>query len=100
MKINTIDNLGYVISVEKAGPKKSVEPEKRPDQDKLVLSDEAKRLNGMKSNLTPERLELIRQRIAENFYDQDEIISEVADRMLKSDAFRQFRNGTGTDQKS
>ncbi len=96
MKINSIDNLGYVISVEKTGAKQRVDPDKKSHGDKLELSEEAKKLTQTKSGLTAERYDLIKQRIAEKFYDQDEIVQEVATRMLKNPEIRNLLNGPGT----
>lgn len=36
------------------------------------------------SSLTPERIELIKQRIAEKYYERDEVLFEVAKRILES----------------
>jgi len=95
MKINSIDNLGYVISVKKAGAKQRVDPDENSHKDKLELSEEAKKLAQSKSGLTAERYDLIKQRIAENFYDQDEIMQEIATRMLKSPEIRNLLNDPG-----
>ncbi|GEM_PF-1986596 len=95
MKINSLDNLGYVVSVER---QVNAKPAKHKSQaDKLELSDQAKELS-QGGTLTPERLKLIRQRIEENFYDQDEVLNEVADRMLKSKELRDFLNNLRPDK--
>ncbi len=100
MKINSIDNLGYVISVEKAGAKQRVNPDKNSRKDKLELSEEAKKMAQSRSGLTAERYDLIKQRIAEKFYDQDEIMQEIATRMLKSPEIRNLLNHPGTGKQS
>jgi hypothetical protein len=100
MKVNGIDHLGYIINIEKTPSPKKIEPEQHAVKDQLVLSDEAKRLKSANSSLTPERLDLIRQRIAEKFYDQDEVINEIAGRILKSDIFKEFQNGGNSTKKS
>ena len=100
MKIKAVDNLGYVVSVNKTNRSHAVNPEKRSDKDSLELSKEAKDMNKMNASLSPERLALIRQRIAENFYDQDEILTDVADRMLKSNIFQSFLKNNSSDNNS
>jgi hypothetical protein len=100
MKINAIDNLGYVVSVQKSGQDRPAKQEKRSEKDSLELSQEARRLSTMNSSLTPERLDLIRKRISEDFYNQDEIIDEIANRMLNSNVFQNFLKSNGSDKTS
>lgn len=93
MKINSIENFGYVVTVDRV--KMTNQSEKSKRTDKLEISAEARQLAKSKSALTPERLELIKQRIAENFYDQDDVLKEVAERMLKSKELKQALKGPG-----
>jgi len=74
MKVDSLENASYVLSV-----------------GELTMSEssEGKKQKGCQQ-LSDERLALIRQRIKEKFYDQDEILEEVAGNMLKSPQFKQF----------
>lgn len=90
MKINSVDSVGYVVSIGKMDNKKPTGPKRNLSQDKLELSGQAREL--AKPNLSSERLALIKQRIAENFYDQDEVLEEIASRMLKNPEFRKLFN--------
>ncbi|RMF61120.1 MAG: hypothetical protein D6748_02430 [Calditrichaeota bacterium] len=96
MKINSLENFGYIVSVDRVKMAKQAQKQ-HSETDKLELSDEAKQLNKTGSSLTPERIDLIRQRIAENFYDQDDVLNEVAERLLKSRELREFLNNLRPD---
>lgn len=75
MKINPINNkLFYTNNFSKA---KAVD-EKKPI-DKIEISSEAKILQ--KKSL--DNIEQIKQKIANGFYNSDEVISKVADEILK-----------------
>lgn len=94
MKINSFDNFGYVVSIDRVIMGKRDRKEDSSDRKKLKASDRAKELAQSGSSLTPERLELIIQRIQENFYDQEEILKEVANRMLNSKELQELLKKT------
>jgi anti-sigma28 factor (negative regulator of flagellin synthesis) len=96
MKVNEISKLNFITNVKKANNVKSVEKEK--DADKVELSKEAKALSKSSSNLTPERIEEITKRIEEKFYDKDEVLSVVADRIMQSPTFRGIFQGGNLDK--
>ncbi len=98
MKINSLDNLGYVVTVDQIKMSKYIREEKPMNYDRLEISDKAKKLAQSKTSLTPDRAALIKQRIAENFYDQDEVLKEIANRMLKSNDFRDIYPGSAFDK--
>jgi len=73
-------------SEEKARP---VAPTSRADR--VEISDEARALaqqaradEAGQPELTADRIDQIKGRIAENFYDQPEVIADLADRLLDS----------------
>ena len=98
MKINSLDKPGFVVSIDRTAMAKRVK--KEGPADKLDISDEAKKISQSNTSLTSERIELIRQRIAENFYDQDDVLNEVAERMMKSKELREFLQNLRPDQNS
>ncbi|MGH1364382.1 MAG: hypothetical protein ACRBF0_12560 [Calditrichia bacterium] len=74
MKVDSIENASYVLSV--------------GNIDMTDVSEDKKQKGCQQ--LSDERLALIRQRIKEKFYDQDEILNEVAGNMLKSPKLQSF----------
>lgn len=48
--------------------------------------------NNKRSGLTSERKEIIKQRISEKYYDREEVLLEVAKRILKSRDLDNFPN--------
>ena len=52
--------------------------------DHALKSDFSKEGNHMSQNLTPERIAEIVKKINENFYDRDEVLQVVAERILQS----------------
>jgi hypothetical protein len=52
--------------------------------DQVLKSDISKEGNQMSQNLTPERIAEIVKRINENFYDREDVLQVVAERILKS----------------
>ncbi len=92
MKINTIDNLNYVVNVDKVNMAKKVSRDNHQQTDKADISKEAKKLSEAQSSLSAERLELIKERIASKFYDQDDVLQEIAERILKSKELKSFLN--------
>jgi negative regulator of flagellin synthesis FlgM len=79
VEIKGISN-GQYFSKEVNKPKSEQENEKSP-KDKLEISEEAKVLQ---SNPTEAKnLESIREKIANKFYDSDEVLNKVADKLLE-----------------
>jgi hypothetical protein len=71
------NNINFNNSVPK---NEQVQPEKKAViQDKLEISDKAKELQSNKVK-DPE---VIKQRIADKFYDSDEVLNKVASKVLK-----------------
>ena len=91
MKTGSIDSASYVVSV------------KRPNKNSPVSREASATWNSRgaanenRSELSPERLALIRKRIAENYYDQDEILRIVAGRMAKSRIVKNMTDSSGED---
>ena len=52
--------------------------------DQVLKSEISKEGNQMSQNLTPERIAEIVKRINENFYDREDVLQVVAERILKS----------------
>lgn len=78
MKITGVNNS---VNVNNSVPKsEQVKPEKQNViKDKLEISDKAKELQSNKVK-DPE---VIKQRIADKFYDTDEVLNKVAGKILK-----------------
>ncbi len=55
--------------------------ERNFDKERSKLSGKAAVLAQAKSTLSAERIALIRRRIAEKYYDQEDVLEEVATRM-------------------
>lgn len=78
MKVTGVNNN---INLNNSVPKsEQVQPEKKAViKDKLEISDKAKELQSNKVK-DPE---VIKQRIADKFYDSDEVLNKVASKLLK-----------------
>jgi len=66
--------------------------------DKIELSREAKALKKAHSNLSQEKIAQISQRIRENYYDRDNVLNVVAERILKSSKFKNLSQGNKLDK--
>lgn len=69
------------------------------DREKINKADKVKPLSHIRTSLSEERLALIRQRIADNFYDQDIILQEIASQMMRSKEWLDFLNGSRFQKK-
>ncbi len=80
MKINPISNLNFIQNTQKG---KAAEPkeENQVSKDKIEISSEAKIKHQEK--MESEKLEAIQNKIANKFYDSDEVIGKVAEGLLK-----------------
>lgn len=85
MKVNFVDHFGYVVSVDRYAMTEKPKPE-RPKRAPKGDAEPPESASG----LTPERLELIKRRIEEKFYDQEEVLREAAERMLGSKELEEF----------
>ena len=70
--------------------KRNTEKDEHSEKERKELTEKSKKLSASGSSLTPERLELIIRRIKEKFYDKDEILETIAERMIQSDEWRDF----------
>ncbi len=81
MEIKPLSNNNFfnkdVVQTKKG---KDVEENIKP-KDRLELSSEAKQINDDQLDL--KKLDAIKQKIANKFYDSDEVIGKVADAILK-----------------
>ncbi|GAB4339089.1 MAG: hypothetical protein Kow0037_23700 [Calditrichia bacterium] len=96
MKINEIGKVGYLANVTKAAKKE--QPKKEQISDKVELSPEAKKLSAKNAIANTQRLEMIKKRIEDNFYDQDKVLQVVADRILQSPDFLKDLQGNILDK--
>ena len=98
MKINPIDNLDFVVSVDKVKMVKKAQQDENGDR--LEISKQAKKMAESDGEISPERLKLIRDRIESGYYNQDEVLKEVASRIMKSPRINQFLGSGDTDPKA
>ncbi len=96
MKINEINHLNYVLNVKKSMKVKKIDQERSADR--AEISEEAKALSQSSNFLTPERIAEIKTRINENFYDKDEVLKTVAERILRSHNFQELIRGNRLDK--
>lgn len=87
MKVKLINELNLVSKIQKI--KKVESPKANGKADRVEISQEAKKLAKAVGNiLTPERLEHIKQRINDKFYEKDEVLKDVAQKILNSKEFQ------------
>jgi negative regulator of flagellin synthesis FlgM len=79
VEIKGISNSQY-FSKEVNKPKSDQENEKSP-KDKLEISEEAKVLQSNPAEI--KNFEAIKEKIANKFYDSDEVLNKVADKILE-----------------
>ena len=78
MEIRGVSN--NPLFVNQAKNNKPEEAQNQDAKDKIVISSEARDM--AKVDLSPARLEEIRERINTKFYDSDEVLNKVADKVL------------------
>ncbi len=89
MKIDIINtSVAGVSSVTKINKKTA--KAQTPKTDKLDISREAKEMAKSKKALQEKRLEEIRKRIAEGYYDREDVIREIAERMIQSTDLKEY----------
>ena len=86
MKRKPADHLGFSLSIDKSSPVSEA------FSNLFFFFFEVEKLSPLNGALTPERMALIQQRIASNFYDQDEVLETVAERILNNKDLRKFRS--------
>ena len=90
MKIDFINSaLNSIMGVERNQKLRAVQREEIRT-DKAEFSKETKKMAKKQKALSPERLEEIKRRIAEGYYSREEILKEIAERMLNSKDFQEF----------
>ena len=80
MKINSNDDLRYVVRADRIKMAKRLEKDEHTNKDRSELSNESPNLTHSGSSLTPQRMEKIIQRIKDKFYDKEEVLEEIASR--------------------
>ena len=78
MEIKGVTNSTYFVNSSKA--RKSETAANAVQKDKIEISDEARGLVGG-SELSPERVSEIREKISSGFYNTDEVLNKVADKL-------------------
>jgi len=81
MQIKPLSNNNYYSGAKSTQkPKGETNSNGKAVQDKLELSKEA--LNIQQSNDQETKMDAIKDKIQNNFYDKDEVVSNVADKIL------------------
>ena len=78
MEIRSVSNNPLFVNQTKNS--KPEETQNQETKDKIVISSEARDM--AKVDLNPARLEEIRDRINSKFYDSDEVLNKVAEKVL------------------
>ena len=84
MKVNLNENFGYIVSIDRINMAKRNKLETRAENTKEEILNNLRKLAESNTVLSTERLKLIIERIENNFYDQDEILQDIAEKMVKS----------------
>ena len=84
MNINPLSNNNNYFSKDLTGStsESKGKSENPKVQDKLELSEEAKKIQSSKTN--GKDLNAIKAKIASNFYNSNEVLNKVADKILKA----------------
>ena len=90
MKFDSTENLDSLLSLGGVEMAKSIKKDDHSEQDNQEYRNRAKKSDNLENALTPEKIELIKKRIAENFYDQDDILQEIVGQILNSEEFRKL----------
>ncbi len=91
MKIDIINTSVVGVSSVTKINKKAAKTQ-TPKTDKLDISREAKEMAKSKKMLQEKRLEEIRKRIAEGYYDREDVLREIAERMIQSTDLKEYIN--------
>ncbi len=89
MKIDIINTSVVGVSSVTKINKKAAKAQ-TPKTDKLDISREAKEMAKSKKMLQEKRLEEIRKRIAEGYYDREDVLREIAERMIQSTDLKEY----------
>jgi hypothetical protein len=90
IEVRSILSFGDVTSANRIKMTRDTEKDEHSEKERTELTEKSKKLSASGSSLTPERLELIIKRIKEKFYDKDEVLETIAERMIKSNEWRDF----------
>ena len=96
MKVNLVNNIQQISEVSR--PKKTKPAQRKDRPDRAEISREAKKLAKTIQTLSPERLREIHSRISSGYYDREDVIKEVAARILKNPGFKTILNSPGFDK--
>ncbi|GAB4380772.1 MAG: hypothetical protein Kow0042_31070 [Calditrichia bacterium] len=96
MKVNELSKINFVANVHKAKKVRMVNKEQNAD--KVELSREAKALSKKEKTLSPEKIAEIQKKIDEKYYDQEEVLKVVAERILNSPNFLSNIQGKNVDK--
>jgi anti-sigma28 factor (negative regulator of flagellin synthesis) len=96
IKVNEISKLNLVSNVKSVKKMNPVNKEKNAD--KVEISREAKELSKTTQGLSADRIAEIKKRIDEKYYDRDEVLKVVAERILKSPKFQDTINHRRLDK--
>lgn len=82
MDIKPLSNSNHYFSKDVAAKKSGEENNVNPSiKDKLDISAEAKQIQ--QGDIDLKKIEEIKQKIQDNFYNSDEVINTIADKILK-----------------
>lgn len=90
IEVRSILSFDDVTSANRIKMTRDTEKDEHSEKERTELTEKSKKLSASGSSLTPERLELIIKRIKEKFYDKDEVLETIAERMIKSNEWRDF----------
>ena len=82
MKISGINNAYHYTNEVNKRQQKNVSPEVAQGKDKLEISEKAKIMNSQQVEKAKD-VDTIKERLSSGFYNSDEVISRVADAILK-----------------
>ena len=97
MKVDFVSNsLGSLMGVERLRKPRAVQKEAKTG--KTDISKEVRQMAQKKQAMDPDRLREIRRRIREGFYDRDDVLHEVAERILSDSRFRDLLKSPRIDK--
>jgi len=88
MKINNITTTGSVLQQGSLSKKEKSVPQEKSKTDNINISTKAKEIVNAQE-LDPKQRAQILRRLSSGFYDQEEILNNVAGEILKSEEFQE-----------